>query len=366
MQKLIRLITVSFVFLFSIGLANASALSCGIRHSCSGAIIFKTSATTNAHAEMADQTTYPYYVCCESPGFAIGNLCSAVTTINVLKLSDQTNAHVEENTFANYNYNACLSMPDNTQLTCEYTNSCQTDYTCLASISADTNAQVADCGVEAYQTKVCCRCSGTVNGIVHGIDNNGMEVILQDAEIKIMKNGAVRYDRIFTDQDGIYTVSDVTCGNYDIVASHPLYIPSIKSGIDLPPQATTTVDFVGSESLVSGSSCEADCTLASDNIIRKECDGINGCTFYDNIAKDACNLAHPGWRRDYDNPTVCDPICNPDVGCTGCVVECADGEPQPKIEIEAQVTCEKGNLIKVTKVVKYKGKLVRLVVASCG
>jgi len=357
-KKIFFFIAVLLIFLLGLSLANGAALSCKFDASCASAVIFKISAASNAHAEMPSQANYNNYVCCESPGFAIGNACAAPTNAVVLKLSSLTNAHVEKNTLSNYPNNACLSMPGNTQLNCEYAPICGAGYACISSISADTNAQVADCG--GYPTKVCCRCSGTVEGVVHAIDKDGLEVPLQNAKIQIMQNAKVEYGAaspILTDSTGSYTVVDVTCGRYDIIASHPEYVSSTKSGIDLPPQTASTLDFIGSESLVLGLSCESDCTYANDNLIHKGCHGINNCQFYGATAADIdnskqiCDLAQPGWHRDYD-PTH--------------ELECPSGPLLNKVTIEAKVTCDEGSLIKATKVVKYKGKFVKLVVATCG
>ena len=97
--------------------------------------------------------------------------------------------------------------------------------------------------------------------------------------------------------------------------------------------------------------CENDCTFFDDNIVHASCDGLNGCTFYDSISKAACDNSQPGWVRDYNSTHY---------------VTCASGSPQPKIEIEASVGCESGTLVKVTRIVVYNGKPVKLVVAVCG
>ena len=77
----------------------------------------------------------------------------------------------------------------------------------------------------------------------------------------------------------------------------------------------------------------------------------HGCTLYDAIAKAACDNSQPGWARDYDGSRY---------------ITCASGAPQPKVEIQADVTCAKGTLVKVTRIVLYNGKPVKLVVATCG
>ncbi len=135
-----------------------------------------------------------------------------------------------------------------------------------------------------------------------------------------------------------------------MVASASGYISSTKTAT-LPPKGSIIVDFTGSSALVEGTTCEDDCTYAGDNTIHRECNNINGCAFFDQTAADVCNLAQPGWIRDYSLTQV---------------VECAEGDPQEKVETKATVACEKGNLIKKTKLITYKGKLVKLNIVTCG
>ena len=136
---------------------TASGLACSITTVCSDTTIFKLSATTNAHAEMPNQTNYTNEVCC-SGGVGLGTSCSG-NYDTVLKLSGLTNAHVEKKTQANYANSTCISATSGTML-CDYSTDCSTlgsDYVCLASISGDTNAHTGDC--TAYPTKVCCKIS---------------------------------------------------------------------------------------------------------------------------------------------------------------------------------------------------------------
>jgi hypothetical protein len=166
---------------------------------------------------------------------------------------------------------------------------------------------------------------------------------VENAKVTIMPYDTPRY--AFTNSLGNYQIEDVLCGNYDMTASASGYIPSTKN-VDLVPHESI-VDFT----LAPGETCEDDCTYAGSNTIHKECDGINGCSFCDERSKEVCDLAQPGWIREYDATHV---------------VECAEGCPAEKQEVKASVTCEGENLIKVTKVVSYKGKLVRLIVITCG
>ena len=139
----------------------------------------------------------------------------------------------------------------------------------------------------------------------------------------------------------------INCGTYNLVASHPDYAAQTKSNLNVQARQQTTADF----NLVLGTSCESDCTYAIDNLVHAACDGINGCTFYDDIAKAACDLSQPGWVRDYSSTHY---------------VVCASGSPQQKTEIQASVSCSGGTIVKMTRIVVYNGKPVRLVVAMCG
>ena len=140
-----------------------TALSCSVRaDACNpGEVaVFKMSNTTNAHAEMRNQDIYNYYVCCN--GNDLDADCEGQYDA-VLKLSSQTNAHVEKNSQVNYEHPVCLSTthgsdtPVPSTIVCDYVSDCSNLgplYTCLASISGDTNAHIGDCN--AYTTKVCC------------------------------------------------------------------------------------------------------------------------------------------------------------------------------------------------------------------
>ena len=103
--------------------------------------------------------------------------------------------------------------------------------------------------------------------------------------------------------------------------------------------------------LLLGTSCEDDCTYASDSTIHASCEGRNGCDFYDNVTQIVCDLSQVGWIRDYNSSYY---------------VICGEGIPKPKIESQASISCSSGTLVKVTRIVFYNGKPVKLVVATCG
>ncbi|MEK6892349.1 MAG: carboxypeptidase-like regulatory domain-containing protein, partial [Nanoarchaeota archaeon] len=183
-------------------------------------------------------------------------------------------------------------------------------------------------------------CNGNLNGKAVNQDNQ----LISFVDITAKKD-LIPVKSVQTAQDGTYTMS-IGCGDYNVMATHSYYAPQTKTNINVKPNQPTTVDF----NLVLGTSCESDCTYASDNLVHASCDGKNGCGFYDATAKAACDLSQPGWVREYD--------------ATHYVV-CAPGSPQLKVEIHASLSCASGTIIKATRIVVYNGKPVKLVVAAC-
>ncbi len=201
-------------------------------------------------------------------------------------------------------------------------------------------------------------CAGSISGNV--ADESGP---VFDATMTVMQTG----NTDSTDVAGNYLMSPVNCStSYDIIASKPEYVSSTQNIILNPEESKINVDFT----LVKGTACEDDCTYAGDNTIHRECDGINECEFCDAALEcgfcdkskvgDSCDLAQPGWIREYNDAVNCGGFE------AGCEIECAERCPKEKQKKKAKVTCEEENLIQVTKLVQYKGKLTKLVVAACG
>ncbi len=153
-----------------------------------------------------------------------------------------------------------------------------------------------------------------------------------------------------TNSQGQYSITGL-CGTFNVVAQQKDYASKTKSGIAVAPMQQVIVDFIGSASLVLATTCEADCTQAGDILIHASCNGINGCSFFNAQAAQACNFARVGWIRDYNATHE---------------VECPSGSPQKKVYIAASVTCSKKTLVKTSAIVLYRGKPVKMVVASCG
>lgn len=188
-------------------------------------------------------------------------------------------------------------------------------------------------------------CDGTISGIVTDQDGNP----IKGARISIVDENNNEIAFTFTNDLGQFSIT-IPFGTYKIIVSHPDYVPKVIE-ITLEPRSTLTVNFTGDKALVKGSTCESDCTYVGYEAIHKECDNINGCTFYDETAKQACDLAQPGWERDYNETYT---------------IICPNGPLNKKITAQAEVTCEEENLIKITKIVVYKGQPVNMVITVCG
>jgi len=148
-----------FVFNASTTLSGDKLLTCEVRNvpcNLPNETILKMSSLSNAHAEMASQANYNYYLCCGG-SFSIGSDCGDNSTTSVINLSGVTNAHVEKKDLGNYSEEICLSSKGSFIFDCDYDTDCGNlglNYECLASISEDTNAHIGDC--LAYSTKICC------------------------------------------------------------------------------------------------------------------------------------------------------------------------------------------------------------------
>lgn len=346
-KKMSDRLAIISILMFLLGLSlviGASDLNCQVATTCSGTSLFKISAATNAHAEIPSLSNYAYNVCCQSTQYSLDNSCAV--GFNILKLSSATNAHVEQNNYTNYQNKVCLSSSGG--VSCAYTTQNCNDAgydACLATISSNTNAHVSDCVNNPYSIKICCSlgvCSGSISGVVK--DQNNQPVA--SAEVSV-KSGLTTIQSTTTDQQGVYNFASVPCGTYNLVVSHPNYGIQTESNIIVSNQQDTMVNFL----LAPGSSCEQDCTYLNDNIVHAYCDGKNSCTFYDSVARAVCDNSQPGWARDYNETHY---------------VTCAPGSPQPKVEIFATLSCASGTLVKVTRIVVYNGKPVKLVVATCG
>ena len=150
---LIFIILIAAMFTF-ITINKTKTVGKAIATTCpDGNTIFEISALTNAHTGTWDGSAYTNKVCYTASS---GHDCTGANA--VIRLSAATNAHVEKKELTTAGYSdVCFG-----DLTCHYydgSGTCDSGE-CLATISANTNAHVGDCG--AYTKTICCELPTTV------------------------------------------------------------------------------------------------------------------------------------------------------------------------------------------------------------
>ncbi len=114
--------------------------------------LFRFKSYTNSHAALYDKTNYPLKACVKDTGAVlIDRTCTASNEI--IRLSSAENAHVQ--TTGTYPEKICS---DN--LECSYKTNCDSDESCIVSLSSEDNAHVALCSDSLYTKKLCCKSSG--------------------------------------------------------------------------------------------------------------------------------------------------------------------------------------------------------------
>ncbi|MFH1310927.1 MAG: hypothetical protein ABIH65_00795 [Nanoarchaeota archaeon] len=149
-----NLLILIFFFLISILFSSTnveSAVFCPNEQ-----IILKLSSETNAHGEVWDGTgSYPVLICYDEifgTPYAYADYSNLRTCANnkVVGLSTTTNAHAEEPGLTNYATNICYG-----DLDCrKTTDNCVGDEKLVVSLSADTNAHLAN--DTSYPIHICC------------------------------------------------------------------------------------------------------------------------------------------------------------------------------------------------------------------
>ncbi len=93
--------------------------------------------------------------------------------------------------------------------------------------------------------------------------------------------------------------------------------------------------------------CQDDCTLAYDSLCHSECNGVNGCSFFDDNSRNVCDRRGLDFRLGYNYTYE---------------VQCCEGEPYMPLKEKATKFVNASNWVTITKSLWYEGKLVKLVV----
>jgi len=149
-----------------------AALSCSVTTAaaCTGTVILRMSASTNAHVELPSQSTASYasnVICCSGVS-GLGNSCSGTFAV-VAKLAATTNSHIQQNTQTGYANNACISISAGTVSIGYQSSNCTGFDTTLASMPAVTNSHIG--GPSDYTNKICASAAAT--SLTFTINNQG-------------------------------------------------------------------------------------------------------------------------------------------------------------------------------------------------
>jgi hypothetical protein len=114
----------------------------------------QTANFSNAHTQLPTYATYSQMVCCDSAKYSLGTSSSGA---GIARLHSQTNSHIE--LFNESDYASATYLSTNSSVpycTTAVNGDCDPIYTCLFSISSNTNAHLADCD-STYVNKICCK-----------------------------------------------------------------------------------------------------------------------------------------------------------------------------------------------------------------
>ena len=213
-----------------------AALSCSITTAgaCTGTVLLRMSASSNAHAELPSQSTAGYAnntVCCT--GASLTTSCSG-SYATVVRLASVTNSHVQQNNTGTYANSACIASVSGVPIIAYQQSSCVGYDTTLASLSASTNAQVG--GGADYTTKVCG--SFTATSLTFITDSSSQAFPAHTPGVLVATSSILTVNTNNT-AGFIITVSrSDSVGTLALVADSSVYVPDKTSWS--APGATTT------------------------------------------------------------------------------------------------------------------------------
>jgi len=187
-----------------------------------------------------------------------------------------------------------------------------------------------------------------VNGTVRDAFGNPIEGALVDILSPLELNN-------ITDQNGNYFIRDVPAGTYDILASaQDKGFESKNKQVTAYNTNVTTVDFT---LYTAGSECQPDCSKTNDEIpvCHMDCEGINGCHFNNTIIMNKCTR---------DGETIGVPVGNTISYNETHKARCCEGSPylHKKISGDQLVFPESENIVRITRIVFFRGQFVRMII----
>jgi len=185
---------------------------------------------------------------------------------------------------------------------------------------------------------------------VNGTVTDAFGDSIAGAEVNILGSGLSD----ITDQYGNYFIRDVPEGIYDILASaqDQGFVSSEPKELTAYNTNVTTINFMLYK---ADSDCRQDCSKTTDeeNLrCHADCDGINGCKFYNARTKEVCTTPLNrvvGVTESYNSTHK---------------LRCCIGEPYlyKKISGDRLVFPESENIVRITRIVFWRGQFVRMII----
>jgi len=221
---------------------------------------------------------------------------------------------------------------------------CEIDYCCETEdeVCVDDFAGGGYCDIQYGNPDPDCpvyTVSGTVTGAGQGILN---------AKVSIF-SAYYKYTTYTINANGDYS-EDVSGGMYDVSASYPGFEPQVMHNQLIDEDKTYDFDLVETES-----NCLSDCTREGSELCDANCQDWNVCDFWSDgdYLGDVCDNKGKGWivSFDDDNNAKC---------CTGPVTPKEEGITPVKVEPVGD------NIVRISRIVNYKGEQVKMLIDVWG
>jgi len=186
-----------------------------------------------------------------------------------------------------------------------------------------------------------------VNGTVTNVSLEPIE----GAEVTILGLGLTD----ITDENGNYFIRDVPAGTYDIVASKKGFNP-VNKQFTFDATGVVTIDFI---LYTAGTECQPDCSKTSDEkpVCHMDCEGINGCHFYDKTMMNLCTReGKEGWGIPVGNTVSYNETHK---------ATCCEGKPYYYKKIKGTSIKFPENtttIVRITRIVFFKGQFARMII----
>ena len=324
-----------------------AGVNCGSCRYCSGGSCYNYCSGTSSSCGCTSCTN------CGSCAYCSGTSCISYCsgTDTSCGCTSCTNCNTLDNWYNKGSTYPCCDLTDpDTICTCqdqEYRNYYCSGTSCTYSIT-NTQTLRSGCNNCGY-CKTCSSGSCIDKPGVKGTVTDAFENPIEDAEIKILG-----LDKsITTDANGNYFICEFPQGIYDIVASKKGFDPVNKQfdfdGIEVVP-----VNFI---LYTAGSDCRPDCSKTNDEIpvCHMDCEGINGCRFYDDTLMNICT------RK---GEMIGVPVGNTVSYNETYKARCCEGSPYlyKKTPGTSLVFPEAENIVRITRIVFFRGQFARMII----